>query len=250
MNTYEVVITAFNRLEALEETIVSIKNQSTKPTCIHLVLDGQNLDIERLGLKYGCRVHTLEHCGYPSVGRNYGLAQCTSNFVAFCDDDDIWVERKMESQLLYFERNSDIDMICTQAEYWDGKSSLRLVSPICGRINILDLMIRNPCTFSSLVIRRSASCVFDERVELKAWEDYYMFIESIIQGVKLEILPFVGVKYRINSAGKISTRHSVNRDILQLKIIGSRILKSSIWPYLFVFFPVFTLRLIRSFVYK
>lgn len=249
MDTYEVVMTAYNRLELLEETISSIKNQSVKPQCIHIVLDGPNSDIERIGLEYGCKVHTLEHCGYPSVGRNYGQSQCTSKFVAFCDDDDIWVESKMERQLSVFANKSEIDMICTQAVFWDGCNTYGLVSSVSGSINFLDLLIRNPCTFSSLVVRKNRNYVFDERPEFKAWEDYYLFIESLIKGIKLEILPFVGVKYRINSDGKISTKHSVTRDLKQLFFIGTRILKSSRWPYLIVLVPVMLIRLLRSYFY-
>ena len=36
----------------------------------------------------------------PGYNRNLGWSLCDTEFIAFCDDDDIWFPRKLELQLL------------------------------------------------------------------------------------------------------------------------------------------------------
>jgi glycosyltransferase involved in cell wall biosynthesis len=250
MKTYEVVITAFNRVAELEEAIVSILNQSVRPKEIHVVIDGVNPSIQLLCNKYDCKVYTLDHVGYPSVGRNFGISQCEADYIAFCDDDDVWLKDKMKLQLEFFAQHSDVDVLCSQAVYWDGENIFGVISRVTGHLKFFSLMLRNPCAFSSLVIKNPRKPIFDERQKLKAWEDYFMLVDHAIMGFRIYILPHVGVRYRINSSGKISIKHCFSRDKTQLRIIGSKLLNSIKWPYLIVFIPVMSLRLLRSYIHE
>jgi glycosyltransferase involved in cell wall biosynthesis len=251
MISYEVVVTAFNRYTELELTLIGILNQTLKAKKIHLVIDGSNEKIVELGKKYGCQVYSLPHAGFPAIGRNFGRNQCRSEVIAFCDDDDVWAEDKMECQLGFLIKNPKIDMVYTRASYWNGENTFGQVSNFHGKIKLSNLLVKNPCVFSSLVFRNNSKMkYFDERKKIKAWEDYFMLIESTISGMKIEVLEKTAVFYRINSSNKISKKHDPIRDLNQLFIISGRLITSKKPFYIFIAIISSSLRFLRSIIYS
>ncbi len=245
---YEVVVTAFARYTELEDTLKSINSQSIKPLNIHLIIDGTDSRIENIGKSFGCKVYSLPFTGYPSVGRNYGRTKCNSEFIAFCDDDDVWKEDKMEKQINFLVNNKKINLLYTKARYWDGSKEHGFVSRFSGNIKLAYILFKNPCVFSTLVIRNNQVVkYFNTDKCFKAWEDYYMILESVIGGAHAYILNYDGLKYKINTYNKISKKHDTKRDLKQLKKISNLIISYKKGVYLFIFLPAALVRLIRSY---
>jgi glycosyltransferase involved in cell wall biosynthesis len=109
--TISVVIPAYNADRWLDETLNSILGQSDPADEIVLVDDGsrdQTLDIAR---RYEPAVTIITQ---PNAGCgrafNTAIAAATSEFVALCPADDVWVPRKLEWQRATLREQPAIDV--------------------------------------------------------------------------------------------------------------------------------------------
>jgi glycosyltransferase involved in cell wall biosynthesis len=104
--TISVVIALYNRFDRLKYSVESVLAQ-TLPVCeVILVDDGSTDDTPKLLPRYisenaAWRERVLylrqENQG-PSVARNTGIAQAKGEWLAFNDDDDLWLPQKLEWQ--------------------------------------------------------------------------------------------------------------------------------------------------------
>lgn len=119
MKLVSVIIPSYNRLKYLQNTLKSIIQQTHKHLEIIVIndcsTDENYYQFDWIGIKI---IHLIKNsrevCGHPCPGyvRNKGLEQATGNYIAFCDDDDIWFPQKLEFQLKAME-NSGTLMSCT-----------------------------------------------------------------------------------------------------------------------------------------
>ena len=118
-----VVIPSFNRFEYLKNAIDSVMSQTYKEFEIIVINDGStqeeyyenklptkvkiiNLDVNRNEISLNETSNNLikknsgrkQGRGDGSI-RNYGIEAATGEYVAFLDDDDIWLENKLENQI-------------------------------------------------------------------------------------------------------------------------------------------------------
>ena len=101
-----VVISTYNRFKFLQNAIKSVKNQTYKNVEIIVVNDGSTekeyythdwKDVKIIHLPTNSRVLF----GYPSSGyvKNVGVDASTGNYIAYLDEDDIFLPRKIELQM-------------------------------------------------------------------------------------------------------------------------------------------------------
>jgi glycosyltransferase involved in cell wall biosynthesis len=108
MDKVSVVIPTFNRFKYLLNTIKSVKEQTYKNIEIIVVND---CSTEKEYYTYDWKatnviiIHLEQNTktifGYACAGfvRNKGIEIAEGQYIAFCDDDDIWFPKKIESQL-------------------------------------------------------------------------------------------------------------------------------------------------------
>lgn len=109
-----VVIPSYNRFEFLQKAIDSILNQTYKNFEIIVVNDGSTQE-EYYSYKFPkvVKVINLETnqkniLGYVSNEyiRNFGIKAARGKYLAFLDDDDLWMPEKLEIQLKSMIKNS------------------------------------------------------------------------------------------------------------------------------------------------
>jgi len=119
-----VIISTYNRYKFLLNAVNSVKNQTYKNIEIIVVNDGSTekeyYTTRIMGIKiYNLAKNSKDLLGFPcmSVPKNYGLKRTTGDYIAFLDDDDIWLPKKIEKQIkkLNKSKNSNILMSCTDA---------------------------------------------------------------------------------------------------------------------------------------
>lgn len=97
-----VIIPTYNGQRTIERAIVSVLRQWSPDISIQiLICDDCSTDrtIE-IAEKYGCKIFTNKvNSGGPNKGRNVGLRNATCDYVAFLDQDDIWIDGKLDRQL-------------------------------------------------------------------------------------------------------------------------------------------------------
>ena len=108
MEKVSVIIPTFNRFKYLLNTIKSIKEQTYKNLEIIVIND---CSTEKEYYKYNWKqngitiIHLGENTkhkfGFACAGyvRNQGIKISSGEYIAFCDDDDIWFPKKLELQL-------------------------------------------------------------------------------------------------------------------------------------------------------
>lgn len=103
-----VIIPTYKRAHALPKAIESVKNQSYKEWEIIIVDDNDPLSDERKlttkvmaeyngnqQIKYICHSENQGAC----QARNTGLKEAKGDYIAFLDDDDLWIETKLDKQV-------------------------------------------------------------------------------------------------------------------------------------------------------
>jgi glycosyltransferase involved in cell wall biosynthesis len=93
-----VIVPTYNGAATLAEAIESIRASACEAAAhveILVVDDGSTGEIPR----FEDVVHLRRENGGPAAARNTGLARASAALVAFLDDDDLWLPRKLRVQL-------------------------------------------------------------------------------------------------------------------------------------------------------
>ena len=103
-----VVLITYNRKPLLRETVASILNQTFSDFEL-IVVDNVSEDgTERFVRSLDDpRVRYIRHPngGVISINRNVGIRAARGDYIAFCDDDDLWVPDKLQRQIRAMEDN-------------------------------------------------------------------------------------------------------------------------------------------------
>ena len=121
-----VIIPSFNRFDYLVNAIESVNNQTYKNFEIIIVNDGST-DERYYDKKFEKNVVTVHlkqnqkeiHGFGPGNIRNFGTEKANGDLLAFLDDDDIWLENKLELQLQAMLKNK-LGMSSTEAYFGEG----------------------------------------------------------------------------------------------------------------------------------
>jgi hypothetical protein len=105
-----VVIPTYNRASLISETLDSILRQTHQPSEIVVVDDGSTDNTEEVVRRFGPSVQyvRIENSG-ECRARNVGVSFSQSEYVAFCDSDDLWHPEKLRSQVRIFEAAPECD---------------------------------------------------------------------------------------------------------------------------------------------
>ena len=96
-----VIIPTRNRAHLLHRTLESVLKQSTENLEVIVVDDGSTDGSGAVAAAMDPRVSVLrnpEPAGV-SAARNQGIASARGEWIAFCDDDDLWAPNKLQEQL-------------------------------------------------------------------------------------------------------------------------------------------------------
>lgn len=100
-----VIIPSKNRPDLVHRAIDSVLGQTFQSFEVIIVDDGSDMPLypmlaEKFGNSISCFRH--EHSLGAPAARNFGASHAKGKFVAFLDDDDIWLPEKLEKQMAAF----------------------------------------------------------------------------------------------------------------------------------------------------
>lgn len=215
-----VIIPAHNAAEYLEESVVSVLQQSYQGFEIIIVnhnsSDGTAIVAERLSkLDRRIKVYTLESNGTAAHSRNFGIKQAECEYIAFLDADDIWHKEKLWHQIEYYAERPESSFIYSASLTFGSVSyfsPLYEVLPLPWKAarSHTDLLRGNSVTCSSVLTRKSLvekAGMFDENPDNKA-EDYDLWLK-LSEKTPPVFLPEILVDYRIHPqqfSGRDNTR--------------------------------------------
>ena len=180
-----VIIPTFNRGWILKEAIDSVLAQDFKDFELIVVDDGSTDNTGQILDSYNQDLIVLRQSNRGvSAARNRGIAAAEGRLIAFLDSDDLWLPRKLSSQVDFF--NSNPTAVINQTEEIWLRNGVR-VNPknrhhkVSGMIfeRSLGLCLVSP---SAVMIKKnlfSKVGVFDE--SLPACEDYDLWLRISCQ---------------------------------------------------------------------
>jgi len=184
----DIIVPTYNRASFLPETLKSVQNQTYKDWLCWIAEDGNSPETReaiRPFLADKRFVHLPgKHIGYPSAPRNRAIRQGTGPYVAFLDDDDLWLPEKLAKQVEFLECNKACVLVGTNAFRWDGVSA-KEDAPLYhqkisfGRIPYEKLVQENVFIVSSVLTRRESlveAGPFNESLDPPVSEDYELWL--------------------------------------------------------------------------
>ncbi|MBK7899116.1 MAG: glycosyltransferase family 2 protein [Azonexus sp.] len=152
---FSCVIPTFNRRERLRVALASVASQSVRPEEIVVVDDGSRDDtqeyltgLQRTSPDLPLVVLRQENRG-PAAARNAGIRIASGDYVAFLDDDDLWLPEKLARQQQILAVHPDIALL--------GCGADTLFAPRGGLlqdIGLRSMLIRNWFLTPGVVARR------------------------------------------------------------------------------------------------
>jgi glycosyltransferase involved in cell wall biosynthesis len=148
-------------------------------------------------------LHLAQNRGV-SGARNSGLAASQGRFVAFLDDDDMWLPHKLQAQLPVLERHPQAGAVYGQV-YYSSRNQVAKNYPELSRARsgwvFESLLMGNFMTLHSVLVRREAfdkTGYFDE--QLSSHEDWDMWLRLSFHFPFL-FLPGVVAVYNVSPDG-------------------------------------------------
>ncbi|WP_297435617.1 glycosyltransferase [Thermococcus sp.] len=178
-----IIPTLLGREHLLKRAILSVLNQTFQDFEIIIVKNYKEtkLDLEdpRINEVYEARKGV-------STARNTGMKISGGKYIAFLDDDDVWLPNKLEEQLKIFKKSPDVGLVYGKYKHMgNGK----IIPPKIIEGNVFENLLRDNFIGTSTVIIRKEVFEsiggFDESLYIGEDWDYWLRISEqyIVRGV-------------------------------------------------------------------
>ena len=228
MPLVSVIVPSHNRARLLERTLRSILAQDMTDLEVVVVDDGSSDDIAS-GTPADARVRVLRNPqpAGVSAARNRGIAAARGEWIAFCDDDDLWAPEKLARQLTAAQ-STGAHWAYTGDVNVDGDLRVLSGGPPPDPDRVLDLLPRwNPLASggSNVMIRSSVLAQtggFDST--LRRTEDWDLWIRVARSGRPAWVCaPLVAYRFHpgnvvtnaddmVSEARELAVRHGIPVD--------------------------------------
>lgn len=212
-----VIVTTYNREEYLKETLKSILAQTFTDFELIVVDNFSNYDFFRVIEEIGdtrIRPFQNQNNGIIAVNRNFGLSKAVGKYVAFCDDDDLWLPEKLDEQIRLLSGNEKT-ICCSNLVFVDGSGSYIKTVIKKQYKNPFKIYNNNIICLSTVMIERSDLVLFDESETFKGIEDCGLWTKLIHNGYKVLLIKKPLINYRISG-----TNFSFNKRFEPIKRIA------------------------------
>lgn len=226
-----VIVPVYKVERFIEQTILSIVNQNYPDIEIVLVddctPDNSATVIKKMQTKYTNIVYykLMENSG-AAVARNKALDIATGRYVAFCDGDDLWAEKKLEKQMAFIKTNNAA-ISCTAMDTVDetGKP-LGSVRKVRERITYSFLLHNTMIATSTTIIDRNQTGDFQMPLR-RGGQDYATWLMLMRNDTVCWGLNEVLSHYRVVSGSLSSNKWKSIRQVWEIQTVNEGINKVS-----------------------
>jgi glycosyltransferase involved in cell wall biosynthesis len=218
-----ILMNCYNCKKYLVEAIDSIYNQTVSDWEI-IFVDNCSTDGSKELLKnYDKRIKYYKTEKTISLGeaRNFGLQFCKSEFLAFLDTDDIWMPKKLETELQLLEENQNYQMCYSSFFFIDENSLETSKYSVFGRNgNVFKTLLkRYEINMQTVLLRNNIEISFNPEMQFSPDFDLFMDIASKHE---IGVIQIPLVKYRKTASSLTSKK--ISRWWLEMKMTLDRIL--------------------------
>lgn len=232
MPKVSVIIPLYNGKKFIKNTLNRVFNQSYKDFEVIVVNDGSTDNPENILKKYLPKIKYIvqPNSGCPAGAKNRGIRESAGEYLAFLDQDDLWMEDKLKIQVEVLDKYQSCGLVATNAIvfkdetkkkigiYW--KKAKRLLTSREARAK---LSKENFIISSSAVMVRSSvfnkGDYFDERLKLADdYELWYRIAKKWSFALILKPLLY----YRNNSQSLSKNKNKLFKDLIFINKIFSK----------------------------
>lgn len=224
MPTVSVIIPTYQRADWVNEAIKSVLAQTYKDYEIIVINDGSTDNTTEVLNQFQDKIKLIEQENKGvSTALNIAIEKSQGQYIAFLDDDDIWLPNKLEKQILLLESNHRIGLIYSDMLLFDEKAvfpePLSKKLPIhVGHISWMLFIFGNSVPLPSSVVVRCEVLdeigLFDE--SLTHCHDYDLWLR-ISEKWLLSYLDEPLTMYRLSDTSMSKNREAVLFSVLRLK---------------------------------
>ena len=191
-----VIIPVYNSERYLPETLESVLEQTCPPTEILVIDDGSTDGTAAIARQFEAHVTLIsqENQG-AGTARNRGVEVAAGEYIAFLDADDVWVDKKLELQLLALRQQPQVNMAFGHVSQFispDIDDQLKATMACPGK------PIAGYCPGTMLIKRETFLQVgfFEIHLEMGEFIDWYA--KAIEKGLNGIMLPDIVLKRRLH----------------------------------------------------
>jgi glycosyltransferase involved in cell wall biosynthesis len=164
-----VILPIHNGERYLAQAIASVLEQTYAPLEIVAVDDGSTDGSAPVAQAYGPPVrYVYRECRSTGGARNHGIELARGDFLAFLDQDDVWLPDKLKLQMAQFEADARLEAVFGEVEqFWvkpDESSGEAVLPPMQGYTPSVMLVTKE-------AFRRIGP--FDASLRVGEWVDWY-----------------------------------------------------------------------------
>ena len=155
-----VLMSVYNGERYLRESVDSIHNQTYTDFEFIIIDDGSTDSTQSIIDEYAAkdkRIITMQNNQriHLTKSLNLGLKKARGIYIARQDADDISLPERLKTQIEYMEKNSEVGILGTSAEYIDGIGKHIKISLKQTNRNIIgwELLFHNPLIHSSVIFK-------------------------------------------------------------------------------------------------
>ena len=222
MSLCDVIIPASGDTPWINESLVSIANQSLIPNHVFIVDDGltHHIEVAEIGKKLmGNRFVIMKNDGKGiSCALNYAIGKSNAKYIARMDADDVAHEVRLEEQINYLESSPEELIGCgTQVRYIneDGRILSRSDLPCEWGDIVKEIYKRSIFCHPTLVFRRSAVAKLKYRHEIDGAEDLDLILRLAEVG-KITNIKKILLDYRLHTSQVSFHRRAIQTALQEL----------------------------------
>lgn len=221
-----VIMSCYNeKSEWIEQSIKSILNQSYKNLEFIIVCDNpQNSELKKILLKYE-KVDKRIKLIFNEINLgltkslNIALRNCSGDYIARMDADDISHLNRIYEQVNYLMENSQVDLIMSGINYINEKGNKISETKIINHKNIKKI-----CKYGNISVH--PTWMFKKEIlkkiegyhDIDYVEDYDFLCRLILSGYNVEYLSKILLDYRVRKNGITKSNRAKQEFIYQIII--------------------------------
>ena len=216
-----IIIPTYNRSDFLVHAVNSVLSQTFEDFEL-LIIDDGSIDDTQTKIKEfnDIRIRYIYQMNAGlAAARNTGIKQSRGKYIAFLDDDDLWLRDKLAHQIQSFRNYPKIDLLTCGYQVIDSQGNvLDEIQPWIWRpqLNLRTWLTSCPTVPSAVIIRREWLDIagnFDERISRRKYgaEDWDLWIRLAYIDCQMAWVKEILCAYRIHET---SMSHNAQRQRL------------------------------------
>jgi len=200
----------------IAEAIDSVLNQTFKDFELIVVDNYSGDNTESIVKSYSdnrIRYFKNRNKGLVSINRNYGIKKSCGEYIAFLDDDDLWLPEKLEKQVELLDSNNAAGLVYSDSYIIDSNGDLREHTyfysrkPVAGNV-LNELLLNNPIPLLTTIVKRELlNKVGGFNPRYKIAQDYDLWLR-MAEYCPIDFIEQPLAKFRVHSGG------SYQRDVV------------------------------------